>query len=141
MATKSDFTPEQWEALAYAVTDTLMFVSASNGLRFWEGMSESSHAARYLVDQSKSSPSTLVRDLALDAGRHRDKTASNPVNMENVTLDRVTAALATVNQVAPEEAEAFKGLLTGVAQATAEAKNGVDEAETSAIEKIKSALA
>lgn len=139
MATKSDFTPQQWEALAFAITDTMLFVTISNGAHFWESMSETTAAARYLVDQAKTSSSTLVRDLAQDAGHHRDKTVK-PDDMEPVTLDRVAFALSVMEQIAPDEIEAFKGLVVGVACATAEAKNGIDDAETNAIDKVKSAL-
>jgi hypothetical protein len=139
MATKTDFTPEQWEALAFAVTDTMMFVTTSNGAHFWESMGETTAAARYLVDVAKNSPSTLVRDLSMDAGHHRDKALKSDA-MEPMTLDRVAAALAIVMEVAPDEADAFKGLILGVADAAAEAKNGIDDAETNAIDKVKSAL-
>jgi hypothetical protein len=139
MATKADFTPEQWEALAFALTDTMMFVTMANGTHFWESMSETTAAARYLVEQAKTSPSTLVRDVATDAGRHRDKTV-NAQDIETVTLDRVAFALSVVNAVAPDEAEAFKALVLGVADAAAEAKNGIDDAEETAIDKVKSAL-
>ena len=90
MATKTDFTTEQWETLCYGVTDAMMLVSVANGPHFWESMSETTAAARYLVDQAKTSTSTLVRDLAMDAGHHRDKAANAGGEMESVTLDRVT---------------------------------------------------
>jgi hypothetical protein len=139
MATKTDFTPEQWEALSFAVTDTMLYVTIANGAHFWESMGETTAAAKYLIDQAKTSNSTFVRDLATDAGHHRDKTVKAG-DMEPVTLDRVAFALSMVNQIAPDEAEAFKALVLGVACATAEAKDGVDEAETNAIDKVKSAL-
>jgi hypothetical protein len=139
MATKSDFTPQQWEALAFAVTDSMMFVTVANGPHLWESMSETTAAARYLVDQSKTSTSTLVRDLAMDAGHHRDKTAKAD-DMEPATLSRVTAAVAILAEVAPDELDAFKALVLGVADAAAEAKNGIDEQESGAIDKVKSAL-
>ncbi|MDR3686240.1 MAG: hypothetical protein P4L93_04700 [Coriobacteriia bacterium] len=139
MATKTDFTPDQWEALAFAVTDTMMFVTMANGTHFWESMSETTAAARYLLEQAKTSASTLVRDLAVDAGRHRDKTIKSD-DIEPVTMDRVAAAFAIIREVAPDEAEAFKALVLGVADAAAEAKNGIDDAESNAIDKVKSAL-
>ena len=139
MATKTDFTPEQWEALGFAVTDTMLYVTISNGTHFWESVGETSAAARYLVDQARTSASTFVRDLATDAAHHRDKSVK-PEVMEPATLDRIAAALAIVNEVAPDEAEAFKTLILGVADAAAEAKNGIDEAESNAIDKIKSAM-
>ena len=117
----------------------MLYVSVANGVHFWESMGETSAAAHYLVDQAKTSGSTLVRDLAIDAGHHRDK-AARAEDIEVVTLDRIAAAYAIVTEVAPGEADAYKGLVLGVAEAAAEAKNGVDAAETTAIDKIKSAL-
>ena len=140
MATKTDFTAEQWETLAFAVTDSMMFVTVSNGPHFWESMSETTAAARYLVGQAKTSASTLVRDIAMDAGHHRDKAAKAGGEMESVTLDRVTAATAILSEVAPNELDAFKALVLGVADAAAEAKNGVDPVERATIEKVRSAL-
>jgi hypothetical protein len=140
MATKTDFTAEQWETLAFSVTDTLMFVAVANGPHFWESIGETTAAARYLVDQAKTSASTLVRDLATDAGHHRDKAAKDPSSLENVTLDNVTKGAAIVAEIAPDELDAYKALVLGVADATAEAKNGIDEAEAGVIEKVTAAL-
>ena len=140
MATKADFTTEQWETLAFAVTDSMMFVTVSNGPHFWESMSETTAAARYLVDQARTSTSTLVRDLATDSGHYRDKAAKAGGEMESVTLDRLSSAAAILHEVAPDELDAFRGLVLGVADAAAEAKNGVDPVERNAIEKVKSAL-
>ena len=139
MATKADFSTQQWEAIAFAVTDTMMFVTMANGAHFWESISETTASARYLIEQAKTSTSTLVRDIATDAGHHRDKIV-NADDLETITLDRVAYALNVVTEVAPDETESFKALIIGVADAAAEAKNGIDAAEETAIDKLKSAL-
>ena len=141
MATKSDFTAEQWSSLAFAVEDAMMLVSVANGPHFFESMGEATASARYMAEQAKTSTSTLVRDLATGLGVHRDKTLPRDLAaMEPAVLTRVTEASKTVADVAPDELPAFKEFLLGVAEAAAEAKNGVDEQEQAAIDKIKTAL-
>jgi hypothetical protein len=139
MATKTDFTPEQWEALAFALTDSMMFETLANGPHFWESMSETTATARYLVEQAKTSDSALVRDLATDAAHHRDKSAKAD-DMGPVTLERVTAAVEILAEVAPDEMGAFKALVLGAADVAAQAKNGVDEQESAAMDQLRGAL-
>ena len=141
MATKADFTQGQWRTLVFAMEDTMMFVSLSNGAKFFESLGEATATARFLNEQHKTSASTLVRDLATGAGMHRDKQiGGDPALMEAAVLSRVAEAVSTVAAVAPDELDAFKTLLMGVADATAEARGGIDDAEQTAIDKVKSAL-
>ena len=53
---------------------------------------------------------------------------------------RVREAAAIVAAKAPEDLDAFKSFILGVAQTTAEAAKGVDADETAAIENLKAAL-
>jgi len=141
MATKSDFTAEQWSSMAFAVEDSMMLVSVANGPHFFESMGEATASARYMADQAKTNDSTLVRDLATGLGMHRDKTLPRDLDaMESAVLARVAEASKIVADVAPDELPAFKTFLLGVANAAAQAKNGVDENEQAAIDKIEGAL-
>jgi hypothetical protein len=141
MATKSDFAPDEWDALGFAVEDTVMVVALSNGPKFFESMAEIGATAKFMAEQARTSRSTLVRDLAGHAGMHRDKEmTADPVRMEATALSRVAAALALVASAAPDEVDAFTEFVIGVACSAAEARNGVDDREANAIDKIKSAL-
>ena len=141
MGPKSDFTAEQWSSLAFAIEDAMMLVSVANGPHFFESMGEATASARYMADQAKSSTSTLVRDLATGLGMHRDKTLPRDLDaMEPAVLARVAEASKIVADVAPDELPAFKAFLLGVANAAAQAKNGVDDKEQAAIDKIEGAL-
>lgn len=140
MATKSDFTPEQWEELRYALEDTVAYVSLSNGPKFFESFKEAGAAAHFMGDQAKTSTSTLVRDLAMSGYQKRDKTlGSDPTNLEAAALARIGSAAKVVAEVAPDEIDAFKAFIVGLADATAEV-GGVDSQESAAMEKIKVAL-
>lgn len=140
MATKSDFTEQQWDEIRYALEDTMAYVSLSNGPKFFESFKEAGAAAHFLADQAKSSTSTLVRDLATSGYQKRDKSlTSDPTNLEASALARITGAAKVVEEVAPDDLDAFRGFINGLADATAEV-NGVDEKETAALDKIKAAL-
>lgn len=141
MATKSDFTEEQWEDLRYALEDTMAYVSLSNGPKFWESFKEAGAAAHFMADQAKSSTSTLVRDLATSGYQKRDKSlTSDPTNLEASALARIGDAAKIVGDVAPDELPAFSEFINGLAAATASV-NGVDPAESTALDKIKQTLA
>jgi hypothetical protein len=89
MATKSDFTDEQWQELRFAVQDTMAFVAFSNGAHFWETIKEATATAKYIAAQVKESPSTLVRDLAAAGGtKHEKLNPSDAAGFENAGLRR-----------------------------------------------------
>ena len=141
MATKTDFTDEQWQELRFAVQDTMAFVAFSNGAHFWETIKEATETAKYIGSQVKESQSTLVRDLAGAGGtKHEKLNPSDPVAFEKAVLDTIADASRIVADVAADELDAFKAFVLGVAQAAAESSGAVDDQEQAAIEKIKSAL-
>jgi hypothetical protein len=141
MATKTDFTDEQWQELRFAVQDTMAFVAFANGAHFWETIKEATVTAKYIGSQVKESQSTLVRDLAGAGGtKHEKLNPSDPVAFEKSVMDTLADASKIVADTAPDELDAFKGFVIGVAQAAAEASGAVDEKEQAAIDKIKGAL-
>jgi hypothetical protein len=141
VATRADFTDEQWDTLVFAIEDTVMLVSVANGPKFFESVAEIGATARFMAEQRKMSRSTLVRDLTDGIGLRRDGgLVGDPVHVESAVLSRVAEAFAIVTDTAPDEAAAFKEFLLEIAQTAAEARHGVNDQEANAIEKIKSAL-
>jgi hypothetical protein len=140
MATKADFTPEEWQVFQWAVLDTMAYMSlAEKG--FWDTFKEASAAAKYLADAKASSTSLFVRDLAGDVKSKKDSEVSgNPADMAGEVAERVSEAAGIVAEKAADELEAFKGFILGVAEATAAAADGVGPNEAQAIEKIRAAL-
>ena len=65
----------------------------------------------------------------------------SPQEVEAETLDALRGALATLNTKAPDEVDAYRGLVLGTATHVAEAKGGVTEVETATIAKLEDALA
>lgn len=141
MATKSDFTDEQWQELRFSVQDAMAFVAFSNGAKFWETIKEATATAKYIGTQGKESQSTLVRDLASAGGtKHEKLNPSDAAEFEKQVTDTLAAASKVVADTAPDELAAYKAFILGVADAAAEASGDVDAKEQSAIDTIKGAL-
>ena len=141
MATKSDFTEDQWLTLVYSVQDTMAFVAFANGAHFWESMKEATATGKFITGQAKTSTSTLVRDLAMGGGLKRDKKLkADATEMETEVLGVLAEASKLVADIAPDELDAYKEFILGVANAAAEASGATDDTEQAAIDKIKGAL-
>jgi len=138
MATKSDFTESEWDALHKGVTGAGMLVSVGDR-DFTDTFGEAGALAKKLRDEHEQSQSQLVREIAAVHGSGFGFTAS-PQKVEAETLEALRSATTTLAAKAPNETDAYKTLVLDVAQAVAEAKGGVKEGETAAIAKIQEAL-
>ena len=137
MATKEDFTEAEWKALEKGVTGAGMLVSVSDR-DFTDSFGEASALAKALAAHQQS-PSELVRELARARGTGFGMTASLQ-EVESGTFEALQAGLAALSAKAPDEADAYRQLVLDVAEAVAEAKGGVSEAETPALDRVKAAL-
>lgn len=140
MATKADFTEAEWQVLRWAVSDTMAYLSmADPGL--WDTFKEANAAAKYMAGIKVSGDDALMRELAGDTSMKRDKeVAGNPADVAGEVIERVTEATAIVAQKAPEDLEAFKEFIIGVAKATAAAAKGTGPSEAAAIQRLEEAL-
>jgi len=140
MATKTDFTPDEWQTLRWAVTDTMIYLSMADP-GFWDTFKEANAAAHYMAAAKQTSESALVRELAADIKAKRDKEVSgNPTDVSGEVIERVNEAVKIVSDKAPEDLEGFKAFIIGVAKATAEAAKGTSPTEAQAIAKLEAAL-
>ncbi len=140
MATKNDFTPEEWEAIQYSMMDTMAYISIVDP-QFFASFKEATAGAKYLSNAMQTSTSTLVRDLAHDARSRKDHAlAGMGTNIEAPTLERLRDAVALIAEKAPEDLDAYKTFIAGLADAAAQASDGISDTEASAIFKVKEAL-
>jgi tellurite resistance protein len=65
---------------------------------------------------------------------------ASPDEVTEGTIKALDGAVAVLHEKAPDELEAYRHLVLDVGTATAEAKGGVRDEETAAIERIKRAL-
>jgi hypothetical protein len=140
MATKADFSEAEWQVLRWAVSDTMAYLSmADPGL--WDTFKEAGAAAKYMAGIKVAGDNALMRELAGDTNMKRDKeVAGNPADIAGEVVERVTEAAELVANKAPEDLEAFKALVIGVAKATAAAAKGTGPAEVAAIERLEKTL-
>ena len=138
MATKADFTEQEWEALRKGISGSGMLVSLSDR-DFTDTFGEVGALAKYLADQHEHAESPLVRELA-ETHRTGFGITSSGEKVEAETLDSLRAAVAALTAKAPDEVDGYRQLVLGVADQVANAKGGLAPAETAAIEKVKDAV-
>jgi hypothetical protein len=138
MATKADFTEEEWETLRKGVSGAGTLASLSDR-DFTDSFGEASALAKYLVAQRDQGSSELVRALAHERPRGFGITAS-PQEVETETVDALHSATRILGEKAPDDVDAYRQLVLGLMDAVAEAKGGVTPEETAAIQKVKDAL-
>lgn len=138
MATRADFTDDEWESMKKGVTGAGMLVSIGDR-DFTDTFGEVGALAKRLTEEREESSSELMRELASGRPSGFGLTAS-PQEVEGKTLEALRSATATLEAKAPEEAGAYRQLVLGVAESVAGAKGGVKPGETGAIEKIRDAL-
>ncbi|HET7856591.1 MAG TPA: hypothetical protein VFL41_09055 [Gaiellaceae bacterium] len=138
VATRADFTDDEWESMTKGVTGAGMLVSIGDR-DFTDTFGEVGALARRLSEERKESSSDLIRQLA--SGRPSGfGLSASPEEVEAKTLEALRLATATLDAKAPEEAGAYRQLVLDVAESVAGAKGGVKSGETGAIEKIRDAL-
>lgn len=137
MAGKADFTEGEWEGLHRGVTGAGLLVSTAHR-DFTDSFGEASAVAKQLAAH-REDESQLVRELSGTHGTGFGLVAS-PKEVVEGTIDALGAAVAVLGEKAPEELEAYRGLVLDVATAVAEAKGGVKDEEKSAIDRITTAL-
>jgi hypothetical protein len=138
MATKTDFSETEWDQLHTGVTGAGMLVAMSDR-GFWDSFKEAKALAKHLAEAHQRSDSLLVRDLAGEKGTGFS-VRDNPTEVEQETLAALQGAVATLQQKAPDELDAYKQFVVDVAQSVSAAAKGGDEAEAAEIGKIRQAL-
>ena len=138
MATKADFTDDEWKALEQGVIGAGMLVSVSEP-DFTDTISETNALVTYLNGQRATSGSELVRELA---NAHVNPLAFNApsTRIEAETLAALGSAGATLAAKAPHEVAAYRDLVLGAANHVALDRGGVRPRETAAIGGIRTAL-
>src|SRR3954447_19741517 len=138
MAGKADFTEDEWTTMHRGVGGAGMLVSTSDA-RFLDSFGEASALAKQLVQERTEGTSQLVHELAATGGTGFGVTSSREKGATE-THDPLRASSALLAEKAPDEQDAYRQLVLGVAQRVAEAKGGVKPGETDATAKIREAL-
>src|SRR5689334_23242298 len=138
MATKTDFTDEEWKAMQEGIAGAGMFVAlADRG--FFDSFKEANALAHHLREAHEHSDSVLIRDLATGHDRPFGMTAS-PEEVEGSTVAALEQAVAVLEAKSPEDLPAYRQLVLDVAESVAAAAKGVSPQENEALDRIRAAL-
>jgi hypothetical protein len=138
VATKADFTEEEWKSMQKGVTGAGMLISVSDA-DFTDSFGEASALAKHLAEEQQRGSSALMREVAHVHGTGFGLTASRE-KAETETIEALRSAVTALKAKAPDELAAYQELVIGVAEHVASAKTGVKPSETDAIARIKEAL-
>ena len=138
MASKADFTEQEWEQLRKGVTGAGLYVSLADR-SFFDTFKEAGALAKHLGEARRDNESQLIRELAETRGSGFGLTAK-PDEIESGTLESLRSAVATLEQKAPDEVDAYRSFVIEVARSVSDAAGGGDQTESEAIGKIEVAL-
>ena len=138
MATRADFTDQEWEAMQEGIAGAGMFVALVDR-GFFDSFKEANALAHHLREAHEHSDSVLVRDLAAGHDRPFGMTAS-PEEIEQSTTAALQQAVAALEAKSPADLPAYRQLVLEVAEAVAEAAKGVSAQENQALDSIRAAL-
>jgi hypothetical protein len=138
MATRADFTDEEWKAMQEGIAGAGMYV-ATVDRGFFDSFKEASALAHHLREAHEHSDSVLIRDLATGHERPFGMTSS-PAEIEQSTVATLQQAVAVLEAKSPEDLPAYRKLVVEVAESVAEAAKGVSAQENQALHQIRAAL-
>ncbi len=138
MATKADFTEDEWSAMQKGVTGAGMLASLSDR-DFTDSFGEASALAKFLGAQRTANASALLQELSV-VKRTGFGFTDSPQEVETETLEAIQTSLAALSTKAPEEVAAYRELVLGAATHVAEAKGGVTDTESAAIARVEGAF-
>jgi hypothetical protein len=139
VATKTDFTDEEWKALQSGVGGAGMLVAIADA-GFWDTFKEASALAKHISAAHTANESSLVREIADHLNSHPFGVTASPAEIEKGTVDALRAGVAALQAKAPDDLDAYRKFVLDVAQSVAEAAHGVAPSETAALDTIKGAL-
>ena len=117
MASRADFSDEEWKALQEGITGAGMFVALVDR-GFFDSFKEANALAHHLREAHERSDSVLVRDLATGHDRPFGMTAS-PQEIEQSTVATLQQAVTVLEAKSPEDLPAYRQLVLDVAQSVA----------------------
>jgi hypothetical protein len=138
MTGKADFSEQEWETLEKGVKGAGLIVSVSDK-GFFDTFKEAGALGKHLDEAREAHDSQLVRELT-DVRRAGFGLRDSAEDVERETLAALGEAVVLLRAKAPDELDAYRSLVLGVAESVAEAAKGIGAGESAAIEQIRAAL-
>ena len=139
MATRQDFSDEEWTAFQRGLTGSGMLVSISDR-DFTDSFGEAGALGKFLAGQQTVGATDFIREVSKTKGTGFGLTSS-PDEVRGQTMDALRSSVALLQAKHPDEVEPYRALVIGLAEAVANAKGGgTSEIEAAAIAQIREAL-
>ena len=138
MATKADFSEQEWETLERGVTGAGFLVALSDR-GFFDTFKEAGALSKHLREARDNQASELVRDFAETRGTGFGVT-DTPDEIERETMAALAEAGRILDAKAPDEKDAYRAFVLEVARSVADAAGGGEAAESATVEKIRAAI-
>jgi tellurite resistance protein len=138
VAGKSDFSETEWDTLQKGATGAGMLVALSDR-GFFDTFKEAGALTKHLAEARKATASQLVREAAETRGTGFGFTTSSQ-KVEAETLEALRSTVGLLAAKAPDELDAYREFVLGVARSVSEAAGGGDASESETIAKIADAL-
>jgi hypothetical protein len=122
MATRADFTDAEWLALQRGATGSAMLVSLSDR-DFTDTFGEVGAMSKYMAEQQVAAPSELIREIAKIKGTGFGLTTP-PDKLRAETMEALKIAQEALAAKSPDDLEAYRQMVLGLAEAVADAKGG-----------------
>lgn len=134
MATKDDFTEEEWKTLSETPTGLVLWISSIDP-GFLARVKESWAAGQAVV---KGASTALQKELAKPA---KPQFPSNNVeDMKATVLGSLSSSLSILSAKAPDEVGPFKSWIDSIGKAVAEAAGGTTPEEADALAAVQADL-
>ncbi len=137
MATRADFTDEEWTTLKVGLMGAGLAVSVSDGGMI-SAFKEAAGVGRAM--QNEVARGGLVGEIASMAGGRPSREELGGRNVGTTVLGALQSAREILTAKAGEDLVAYQLAVVSVAQAAAEASKGVQPAEATTIEAVKKAV-
>ena len=139
MATKADFTDEEWKALQTGPSGAGTLVALSDR-GFFDTFREASALAKHISAAHEQSESALVREIAGGVHGNPFGVTASPEEIETRTVASLHEAVAALTAKAPDDLPAYRRFVVDVAQSVAEAAHGVAAGESAALATVRTAV-
>ena len=139
MASRTDFTDEEWNTLHRGLTGAGMWVAVSEH-GFTSTFKETGAMASFLAHQATEASSQLGRELAGTKGSGW-KVSSSPEELRQGTLTALRDSLTLLKSKDSQDLNDYRELVLALAHRVSEAGRGGDEVEANVIAEIAATLA
>jgi hypothetical protein len=139
MATKDEFTQDEWTTLEQGVMGATMLVATADP-GFFDTFKETKAMAQHVAGARTSASSELIKELAHEHRLSGFGLVKSPQELEQETVGALSSAVRALRTKAPDEVDAYRQFVLGIAQSVAKAAGGVATSESGAIDKVKTAL-